>query len=102
KLPPMPGAEHHKGDTSAGSVWKHRNLVLGVVGIFVYVGAEVSIGSYLINYLSQANIGNFSEVDAAKYVSLYWGGAMVGRFIGSAIFPRGPPGAGFGGGGVVG
>jgi len=88
KLPPMPGAEHHKGDTPAESVWKHRNLVLGVVGIFVYVGAEVSIGSYLINYLSQTNIGNISEVAAAKYVSFYWGGAMVGRFIGSAILQK--------------
>jgi MFS transporter, FHS family, L-fucose permease len=88
KLPPMPGAEHHNGDTPAGSVWKHRNLVLGVVGIFVYVGAEVSIGSYLINYLSQTNIGNISEVAAAKYVSFYWGGAMVGRFIGSAILQK--------------
>lgn len=88
KLPPMPGAEHHKGDQSAGSAWKHRNLVLGVVGIFVYVGAEVSIGSYLINYLSQSNIGNISEVEAAKYVSFYWGGAMVGRFIGSAILQK--------------
>jgi FHS family L-fucose permease-like MFS transporter len=88
KLPPMPGAEHHKGDSSAGSVWKHRNLMLGVVGIFVYVGAEVSIGSYLINYLSQTNIGNISEVQAAKYVSFYWGGAMVGRFIGSAILQK--------------
>ena len=73
KLPPMPGAEHHKGDTPAESVWKHRNLVLGVVGIFVYVGAEVSIGSYLINYLSQTNIGNISEVAAAKYVVLLLG-----------------------------
>src|SRR5215470_11739273 len=88
KLPPMPGAEHHKGDKTAGSVWNHRNLVLGIVGIFVYVGAEVSIGSYLINYLSQPNIGNISEVAAAKYVSLYWGGAMVGRFIGSAILQK--------------
>jgi MFS transporter, FHS family, L-fucose permease len=88
KLPPMPGAEHHKGDSSAGGVWRHRNLVLGVVGIFVYVGAEVSIGSYLINYLSQTNIGNISEIAAAKYVSFYWGGAMVGRFIGSAILQK--------------
>ena len=87
KLPPMPGAEHHKGDT-AGSLWRYRHLLLGVIGIFVYVGAEVSIGSFLINYFSQSNIGNISELAAAKYVSFYWSGAMIGRFIGSAILQK--------------
>jgi FHS family L-fucose permease-like MFS transporter len=52
------------------------------------VGAEVSIGSFLINYFSQANIGNITEVAAAKYVSLYWLGAMIGRFIGSAVLQK--------------
>jgi FHS family L-fucose permease-like MFS transporter len=87
KLPPLPGAVHHKGDTTH-SVWKHRNLVLGIIGIFVYVGAEVSIGSFLINYFSQANIGNISQSDASKYLSSYWFCAMVGRFIGSAILQK--------------
>jgi len=89
KLPPMPEAEHHGRDgTTATSLWRHRHLVLGIVGIFVYVGAEVSIGSFLINYFSQSNIGNISEIAAAKYVSLYWLGAMIGRFIGSAILQK--------------
>lgn len=70
------------------SVWKHRNLVLGAVGIFVYVGAEVSIGSFLVNYLSQPAIGNISESLAAKYLSFYWGGAMVGRFVGSGLLQK--------------
>ena len=87
KLPPLPGAEHH-GKIAGESVWKHPQLVLGAIGIFVYVGAEVSIGSYLINYFSQANIGNISELSAAKYVSYYWGGAMIGRFVGSAILQK--------------
>lgn len=87
KLPPMPGAERH-GGAPKQSLWKYRHLVLGTVGIFVYVGAEVSIGSFLINYFSQANIGNISELVAARYVSYYWGGAMVGRFIGSAILQK--------------
>ena len=87
KLPPMPGAEKH-GKIEGESVWKHRHLVLGALGIFVYVGAEVSIGSFLINYFSQPNIGNILEVEAAKYVSFYWGGAMVGRFLGSAILQK--------------
>ena len=89
KLPPLPQAEHHEHDGGAlQSLWRFRHLVLGVVGIFVYVGAEVSIGSFLINYFSQANIGNISELAAAKYVSLYWLGAMIGRFIGSAVLQK--------------
>jgi MFS transporter, FHS family, L-fucose permease len=87
KLPSMPGAEKH-GKIEGESVWKHSHLVLGAIGIFVYVGAEVSIGSFLINYFSQPNIGNLLEVQAAKYVSFYWGGAMAGRFLGSAILQK--------------
>lgn len=60
----------------------------GVLAIFVYVGAEVAIGSFLINYIAQADIGAMSEADAAKYVSFYWGGAMLGRFVGSALLLR--------------
>ncbi len=88
KLPAMPGAERHGAAGPKVSLWKYRHLVLGMVGIFVYVGAEVSIGSFLINYFTQANIGNLSEVVASKYVAYYWGGAMVGRFIGSAILQK--------------
>jgi FHS family L-fucose permease-like MFS transporter len=84
----MPGAERHGSSGAKTSLWKYRHLVLGVVGIFVYVGAEVSIGSFLINYFTQASIGNLTEVAASKYVSYYWGGAMVGRFIGSAILQK--------------
>jgi FHS family L-fucose permease-like MFS transporter len=87
KLPPIPGARHEAG-TVKDSVWKYRQLVLGAIGIFVYVGAEVSIGSYLINYFHQPEIGGLSELAAAKYVSYYWGGAMVGRFIGSAVLQK--------------
>jgi FHS family L-fucose permease-like MFS transporter len=87
-LPAMPQAERHGGVGSQRSIWKHRHLVLGMIGIFVYVGAEVSIGSFLINYFTQADIGNVSVLVAARYVSYYWGGAMVGRFVGSAILQR--------------
>jgi len=87
KLPAMPGARLGESASKA-SLWKYRHLVLGVVGIFVYVGAEVSIGSFLINYLTQANIGNLTELMASKYVAYYWGGAMVGRFIGSAVLQK--------------
>jgi len=70
------------------SVWKHRRLVLGAIGIFVYVGAEVAIGSFLVNYLSRPEIGAMSVKTAARYVSLYWGGAMIGRFIGSSVLQK--------------
>jgi MFS transporter, FHS family, L-fucose permease len=90
KLPAMPEAERHGAGESGPkeSIWKYRHLVLAAVGIFVYVGAEVSIGSFLINYFTQPNIGNISEVAAAGFVSYYWGGAMIGRFIGSAVLQK--------------
>ncbi len=74
-----------------GEVWRRRHVRLGVVAIFLYVGAEVSIGSFLINYLSMPDIGGITEAEAAGYVSLYWGGAMVGRFAGFALARRYDP-----------
>ena len=71
-----------------GSIWRHPVLIAGAVAIFVYVGAEVSIGSFLVNYFGLPDIASFSEKTAAKYVSLYWGGAMVGRFIGSWLLTK--------------
>jgi FHS family L-fucose permease-like MFS transporter len=62
---------------------KFPQLRLGIFAIFFYVGAEVAIGSLMINYLQQANIMNFSEGVAKNYLALYWGGAMIGRFLGS-------------------
>jgi len=92
KLPPIPETERHRGDKSAGALWQYRQLVFGAIAIFVYVGAEVSIGSFLVNYLSQANIGNITERAAAGFVSFYWGGAMIGRFIGSGLLQKIPTG----------
>jgi FHS family L-fucose permease-like MFS transporter len=67
---------------------RHRNLRLGTLAIFVYVGAEVAIGSFLINYIAQADIGNMAQAQAANYVAFYWGGAMVGRFVGAALMQK--------------
>src|SRR5438445_13206738 len=67
------------------SLWEYGDLGRSASGIFLYVAAEVSIGSYLVNDFSQPNIGNVSEKSAAGFVSFYWGSAMVGRFIGSAL-----------------
>ena len=69
-------------------VLRHRHLFYGVIAIFLYVGAEVSIGSFMINYISLPGIGDMPEARAAGFVSLYWGGAMLGRFIGSALLRR--------------
>src|SRR6202162_6663434 len=96
KLPAMPEAERHGATGVKVSMWKYRHLVLATVGIFVYVGAEVSIGSFLINYFTQTNIGNISELEAAKYVSFYWLGAVVGRVIGSAGLQKGRHARGLG------
>lgn len=71
----------------------HKPLLLGVIGIFVYVGAEVSIGSFLVNYFKFLKIdGIATEKAAAGFVSFYWGGAMIGRFIGSALMQKIKPG----------
>lgn len=94
-LPVIDSIEEGRTHESTGwhdSVWRHRHLVLGAIGIFIYVGAEVSIGSFLVNYFSQPYIGGFSEKDAAGYVSFYWGGAMAGRFVGSALMQKLKPG----------
>ncbi len=64
---------------------QHRNLKLGVGAIFVYVGAEVTIGSFLVNYFVEEAVAGMSASQAASLVSLYWGGAMVGRFIGAGL-----------------
>lgn len=62
---------------------KFRQLRLGAIAIFMYVGAEVAIGSFLISYLGLANIAGFTEAEASPFVAFYWGGAMIGRFLGA-------------------
>src|SRR3954470_13048603 len=101
KLPRIEAAEHHAGEKVNDSIWKHPNLPYGAIGIFVYVGAEVAIGSSIANYLALPNIGHFASniadpaaqyrsalAVAARYISIYWLGAMVGRFIGSAVLQK--------------
>lgn len=80
------------GPVAAGSIFKQKRLMLGVLAIFVYVGAEVSIGSFLINYMSDTKIAGFDPETGSRYVAYYWGGAMVGRFIGSAVMRSISPG----------
>ena len=88
KLPKIPQAQHKVGEKVDDSIWRHPNLIFGAIGIFVYVGAEVAIGSFLVNYFSQPEIGGLTEKVAASFVAFYWGGAMVGRFIGSGLLQK--------------
>src|ERR1700728_4230471 len=88
KLPKIPQAQRKVGEKVNDSIWKHPNLIFGAIGIFVYVGAEVAIGSFLVNYFTQPEIGGLTEKVAASFVAFYWGGAMVGRFIGSALLQK--------------
>lgn len=99
RLPQMNAAEtsrdespENENELKHSSAWKYKHLILGAVAIFVYVGGEVSIGSFLVNYLGQSYIAGLREADAGKLVSLYWGGAMIGRFIGSAVQRKIKPG----------
>jgi FHS family L-fucose permease-like MFS transporter len=70
------------------SIWAHPWLIAGALGIFTYVGAEVTIGSLLVNYMGLPQIAGLGESVAAKFLMVYWGGAMIGRFLGSAILQR--------------
>ncbi|KRG85721.1 MULTISPECIES: L-fucose:H+ symporter permease [Stenotrophomonas] len=70
---------------------KHPHVLFGVLAIFFYVGAEVSIGSLMVNYLALPETGGMSEQRATQYVSAYWGCAMVGRFAGSWLLAQYPP-----------
>ncbi|MGZ5043769.1 MAG: L-fucose:H+ symporter permease [Methylobacter sp.] len=95
KLPKVEAAKTRDSggeDDVHDSAWDYKHLVLGAIGIFVYVGGEVSIGSFLINFLGEPAIAGLAKQEAGKYVSLYWGGAMVGRFIGSAVMQKIQPG----------
>lgn len=102
-FPKIESAAHDIGQQVDDSIWKHPNLIYAAIGIFVYVGAEVAIGSSISNYLALDNIGRFVHpaavpdpfaryrdalAIAARYISVYWLGAMIGRFIGSALLQK--------------
>lgn len=73
---------------AAASAWAYPHLRYGAVGIFLYVGAEVAIGSFLVNFLMETSRGGLTETTAAGYIAWYWGAAMVGRFIGAMAMQR--------------
>lgn len=88
KLPKIVDDEMPASDVQSNtSAWSYRHLLLGAVGIFVYVGAEVAIGSFLVNFIGEA-VADINEAQAASYIAYYWGGAMIGRFIGALVMQK--------------
>jgi FHS family L-fucose permease-like MFS transporter len=92
RLPKIQTAAYRPGEKVNDSIWRHPNLLFGAIGIFTYVGAEVSIGSFLVNYFGLPEIAGLSAKTAAGFVSFYWGGAMIGRFLGAGLLRRFKPG----------
>jgi FHS family L-fucose permease-like MFS transporter len=88
----LPVVQDEAVSSVSGGAWGHRHLVLGAIGIFLYVGGEVSIGSFLINFMGLKEIAGLSHQDASDYLAFYWGGAMVGRFAGSILLSKFKPG----------
>ena len=88
---PALGAATQRADATQRqslSLWRHRNLVFGVVGIFLYVLAEIGVGNLFINFASQPTIGNVTKTIAANYLMFVWGGMAVGRFAGAWIMRK--------------
>jgi FHS family L-fucose permease-like MFS transporter len=92
----LPVIEHVTDDDEAtgehhSSAWQYRHLILGVVGIFMYVGAEVAIGSHIVSYLALPNVMGLDPTAAGNKVAYYWGAAMVGRFAGAYLLNKFSP-----------
>ncbi|MBV1911551.1 MAG: sugar MFS transporter [Kangiellaceae bacterium] len=88
KLPTIDQNSTKSDVTQQGSAWQHKHLVLGAIGIFVYVGAEVGIGSFIVSFLSLDSVASINEASASQYIGYYFGGAMVGRFIGAGVMQK--------------
>ena len=80
KLPPFKNEEQMESGLGA---LQFRHLLLGIVAIFMYVGAEVSIGSFLVTLFEDPNVADMSREEGNKYLAYYWGGLMIGRLLGA-------------------
>ena len=90
KLPDL-GADTQRANAEERkhlSLWSHRNLVFCVPAIFIYLIAEIGVANLFINFVSQPSIGNMTHEAAVKYLTMMWGGMMVGRFAGAFIMRR--------------
>jgi FHS family L-fucose permease-like MFS transporter len=89
----LKGERHEASSIRAGfALLRRPRFGFGALCIFLYVGAEVAIGSLIVSYLMQESVLGLSDQSAGKLIGLYWGGAMVGRFIGSAVLRYASPG----------
>ena len=89
----LKGERHEHTSLAEGlALLKRPRFGYGAASIFLYVGAEVAIGSFIVNYLMQPQVLGLPEQEAGKLISLYWGGALIGRFIGSAVLRLVSPG----------
>jgi MFS transporter, FHS family, L-fucose permease len=89
----LKGEQHDEGSMFGGfNLLNRPRFSFGALCIFLYVGAEVAIGSIIVNYLMQSNVMGLSQQSAGEMIAWYWGGAMVGRFIGSAVLRIVSPG----------
>ncbi|MBN2971327.1 sugar MFS transporter [Roseomonas aeriglobus] len=79
-----------KAERAQLSLWKHRNLVFGVPAIFIYLIAEIGVANLFINFVSQPDIAAITHEQASRYLSLLWGGMMIGRFVGSLLMQKIP------------
>ncbi|HEY1661567.1 MAG TPA: sugar MFS transporter [Verrucomicrobiae bacterium] len=78
----LPHVGEGKIDPGVGAL-RYPHVVLGVLAIFMYVGGEVSVGSNIIKFLGQTNVAGMTEIEAKNYVSIFWGGMLIGRFMGA-------------------
>lgn len=91
----LPVIEHTNADETSlaggGHAWNYKHLVFGVIGIFAYVGAEVAIGSHLVNYFALPDVMNFSEEQGGQKLAFYGFFAMIGRFAGAYLLNKFSP-----------
>lgn len=83
KMYPLPVVTQSETVEKGAGALKYRHLVLGMIAIFMYVGGEVTIGSLLVNFFGLEEIAGLEEVEASAFLSFYWGGTMIGRFLGA-------------------
>lgn len=86
----FPQTNHIAEKTTWSSLLKNKKIIFGMIGIFLYVGAEVSIGSFLVNYV--ISMSPMKPTEAAPLVAIYWGSSMAGRFLGFFTLKEFSPG----------
>ncbi len=81
----LEGLQDSSTETDNRTIWDFPHLKLGAIAIFMYVGAEVAVASYMINFAGLDHIAGLEESEAGRFLSFYWGGLMIGRFLGAGL-----------------